>query len=48
VRSTVKYARQNGIHVSPTVMWDGLVELEVSSGWDEAKWVQFLDAKIIV
>jgi len=27
-----KYARQNGIHVSPTFMIDGLVQVEMSSG----------------
>jgi hypothetical protein len=27
-----KYARQNGIHVSPTFMIDGLVQADMSSG----------------
>ena len=27
-----KYARQNGIHVSPTFMIDGLVQTDMSSG----------------
>jgi hypothetical protein len=27
-----KYARQNGIHVSPTFMIDGLVQADISSG----------------
>jgi protein-disulfide isomerase len=30
-----KYSRQNGIHVSPTVMVNGLVNNEVSSGWSQ-------------
>ncbi len=33
-----KYARQNGIHVSPTFMIDGLVAAEVSSGDTVESW----------
>ena len=34
-----KYARQNGIHVSPTFMIDGLVQSDMSSGDAVADWV---------
>ena len=34
-----KYARQNGIHVSPTFMVDGLVQGDMSSGDAVADWV---------
>ena len=34
-----KYARQNGIHVSPTFMIDGLVQPDMSSGDAVADWV---------
>lgn len=34
-----KYARQNGIHVSPTFMVDGLIEPGMSSGDAVADWV---------
>ena len=34
-----KYARQNGIHVSPTFMVDGLVQPDMSSGDPIADWV---------
>lgn len=34
-----KYARQNGIHVSPTFMIDGLIEPKLSSGDDVSEWV---------
>ena len=34
-----KYARQNGIHVSPTLMIDGLVQADMSSGDAVADWV---------
>ena len=35
-----KYARQNGIHVSPTFMIDGLVQPDMSSGDEVAAWVK--------
>jgi hypothetical protein len=44
----VKYGRQNGIHVSPTVLWDGLVAGDISSSWGEKEWTEFLDAKVSV
>ena len=34
-----KYARQNGIHVSPTFMIDGLVQADMGSGDPVADWV---------
>ena len=34
-----KYARQNGIHVSPTFMIDGLVQPDIGSGDAVAEWV---------
>jgi hypothetical protein len=34
-----KYARQNGIHVSPTFMIDGLVQADMSSGDLVGDWV---------
>ena len=33
-----RYARQNGIHVSPTFMIDGLVQADMSSGDTVAAW----------
>jgi hypothetical protein len=33
-----KYARQNGIHVSPTFMIDGLVQADISSGDAVSDW----------
>lgn len=35
-----KYARQNGIHVSPTFMIDGLVQADMSSGDEVGAWVE--------
>jgi protein-disulfide isomerase len=37
-----KYARQNGIHVSPTFMIDGLVQADMSSGDTIADWAAHL------
>ncbi|WP_115719511.1 DsbA family protein [Gallaecimonas mangrovi] len=37
-----KYARQNGIHVSPTFMIDGLIQPSLSSGDAVADWVNAL------
>ncbi|KAG8888149.1 hypothetical protein FRB98_008258 [Tulasnella sp. 332] len=44
----IKLGRQNGVHVSPTVLWDGLVADEVSSSWGEAEWTKFFDARVAV
>jgi len=48
LKYTIKFSRQNGIHVSPTVLWDGLVANEVSSSWGEKEWTEFLAKKVIV
>ena len=37
-----RYARQNGIHVSPTFMVDGLVQADMGSGDAVADWVKRL------
>jgi hypothetical protein len=37
-----KYARQNGIHVSPTLMIDGLVHADMSSGDAVSDWASRL------
>src|SRR3954452_600175 len=42
VKWHAKYARQNGIHVSPTFMIDGLVQAEMSSGDAVTDWVSRL------
>ncbi|KAJ7668148.1 hypothetical protein B0H17DRAFT_1088276 [Mycena rosella] len=46
LKYTIKFSRQNGIHVSPTVLWDGLVANEISSSWGEKEWTDFLAAKV--
>lgn len=42
VKRHTKYARQNGIHVSPTFMIDGLVQNDMSSGDAVSAWVSRL------
>ena len=44
VKRHTKYARQNGIHVSPTFMIDGLVQGDMSSGDAVSAWVSRLTA----
>ena len=44
VKLHAKYARQNGIHVSPTFMIDGLVQSDLSSGDQVSDWVSRLKA----
>jgi protein-disulfide isomerase len=39
-----KYARQNGIHVSPTFMINGLVQADMSSGDEVEVWVKKIAA----
>ncbi|WP_462378773.1 DsbA family protein [Pseudomonas sp. Marseille-QA0892] len=42
VKWHTKYARQNGIHVSPTFMIDGLIQNGMSSGDAVSEWVKQL------
>ncbi|KAI0732846.1 hypothetical protein C8Q72DRAFT_773723 [Fomitopsis betulina] len=48
LKYTIKFSRQNSIHVSPTVLWDGLVANEISSSWGEKEWTEFLAKKVTV
>jgi len=47
LKYTIKFSRQNGIHFSPTVLWDGLIASDISSGWGEAEWTKFFNQSII-
>jgi hypothetical protein len=42
VKWHARYGRQNGIHVSPTFMIDGLVQADMSSGDAVTDWVSRL------
>jgi len=48
LKYTIKFSRQNSIHVSPTVLWDGLVAGDISSSWGEKEWTAFLNSKVLV
>ncbi|KAG0235059.1 hypothetical protein BGW42_005852 [Actinomortierella wolfii] len=42
----IKLGRQTGIHVSPTAVWDGVVENSISSGWTLEQWQEFLATRL--
>ncbi|KAG1805653.1 uncharacterized protein BJ212DRAFT_1486214 [Suillus subaureus] len=48
LKYTIKFARQNGVHVSPTALWDGLIANQVSSSWGEKEWTEFLAKNVVV
>lgn len=41
----VKMARLVGIHVSPSVIVDGVVDNSISSGWTKEQWMEYLEKK---
>ena len=47
LKRVVKAARTVGVHVSPTVVFDGVVYGEVSSGWGKAEWVDWLEKNVV-
>ncbi len=42
IKKHCRYARQNGIHVSPTFMVNGLVQADMSSGDEPKSWAEKL------
>ncbi|KAG1735455.1 hypothetical protein EDB19DRAFT_1854086 [Suillus lakei] len=48
LKYTIKFARQNGVHVSPTALWDGLIASQISSSWGEKEWTEFLAKNVVV
>ncbi|UZJ51431.1 hypothetical protein CBS101457_000751 [Exobasidium rhododendri] len=42
----IKVGRQNSIHVTPTVVWNGLVESSVSSSFGKKEWSDFLEKNV--
>lgn len=43
----VKFARKNGMHVSPTVVVNGLEEGSISSGWTLEQWKEYVNGKLV-
>lgn len=46
VKVQVKANRLTGVHVTPTVVFDGVVNNEISSGWTEAQWEEWLEKNV--
>jgi hypothetical protein len=42
----IRVGRQNGIHVSPTLVLDGVRDDNVSSSWDLKQWKEYLKSKL--
>lgn len=42
----IKYGRQNGVHVTPTVSLDGLVDPSISSSYSREDWIKYLVEKV--
>ncbi|KAK4032815.1 hypothetical protein C8A01DRAFT_40726 [Parachaetomium inaequale] len=47
VKTIVKMARLTGVHVTPTVLFNGVVVGEISSGWSETQWEEWLERNIV-
>jgi len=43
----VKMNRLTGIHVTPTVVFDGVVENSISSGWSKEQWDEWLEKNVV-
>lgn len=43
----IKMARLVGIHVSPTVVFDGVVANDISSSWSKEQWADWLTKNIV-
>jgi len=42
----IKAARLVGIHVSPTVVFNGILENSISSGWTKEQWEGWLEKNV--
>ncbi|KAK4648028.1 uncharacterized protein QC761_106500 [Podospora bellae-mahoneyi] len=47
VKLITKINRLLGVHVTPTVIFNGVVANEISSGWTEEQWKEWLDKNIV-
>ncbi|KAH9482325.1 hypothetical protein JR316_0004423 [Psilocybe cubensis] len=46
LKYNIKFSRQNGVHVSPTVLWDGLYQSKIESSWEDRDWKDFFSQQI--
>lgn len=42
-RQVVKFQRKRGVHVTPTVFFNGIEQTQISSSWTADEWTEFLD-----
>ncbi|WFD33848.1 hypothetical protein MCUN1_000671 [Malassezia cuniculi] len=42
----IKIGRQNGVHVTPTALWNGIIEPSVSSSFSRDDWQSFFEARV--
>ncbi|KAK4194871.1 hypothetical protein QBC40DRAFT_290014, partial [Triangularia verruculosa] len=47
VKLVTKINRLLGVHVTPTVIFNGVVANEISSGWSEDQWKEWLEKNIV-
>ncbi|KAK4132839.1 hypothetical protein BT67DRAFT_74509 [Trichocladium antarcticum] len=47
VTALVKAARASGVHVTPTVVFNGVAVGEISSGWSFEQWKEWLEKNIV-
>jgi len=43
VKLITKMGRRTGVHVTPTVLLDGVEATEISSGWTKGQWLEWLE-----
>lgn len=46
VKIQVRANRLTGVHVTPTVVFDGVVNNDISSGWTEQQWEEWLEKNV--
>lgn len=46
VKIQVKANRMTGVHVTPTVVFDGVVAGDISSSWTEGQWEEWLEKNV--
>ena len=46
VKTQTKQNRLQGVHVTPTVVFDGVVNNEISSSWTEKQWEEWLEKNV--
>ncbi|KAF3046513.1 hypothetical protein E8E12_010408 [Didymella heteroderae] len=46
VKLQTKFNRAQGVHVTPTVVFDGVVNNDISSSWTEKQWEEWLEKNV--